>query len=197
MASPKLGARTRTVLAALALGSIGLASGCYSTTPHRAQVASNVAPRDCTTAIRDVFARSGFIQLPTPPRMSMLFTARLEGPYSSFLRSGTGVGVTIDPARAAAGACDVTIEALSPDVSCPYANMASVCNNGTARVAMDPVTGSTLLASPQADVIGAPVCPTTALMCPLSYAPGADNDAAVDELARRVQVALGPSATVN
>jgi hypothetical protein len=33
--------------------------------------------------------------------------------------------------------------------------------------------------------------------CELSYAPGEDNDAAVDELARRVKVALGPSARVN
>jgi hypothetical protein len=31
----------------------------------------------------------------------------------------------------------------------------------------------------------------------MSYAPGADNDAAVDELARRVRVALGPTARVD
>ena len=35
------------------------------------------------------------------------------------------------------------------------------------------------------------------VMCELSYAPGADNDAAVDELARRLQAARGPGARIN
>jgi hypothetical protein len=34
-------------------------------------------------------------------------------------------------------------------------------------------------------------------MCDLSYAPGAENDAAIDELARRLQEALGARARVD
>ena len=42
------------------------------------------------------------------------------------------------------------------------------------------------------------LCPVVpSIMCELTPAPGADNDAAVDELARRVQAALGPSGRVN
>ena len=91
-ASPKFGAPT---LALLALSSLGMGVGCYSTTPHRVEVARTAAASECTDAISDVFARSGFIQLPTPRNLSMLFSARVGGPYSSFLSTGSGIGVTV------------------------------------------------------------------------------------------------------
>jgi hypothetical protein len=169
--------------------------GCYETTPHRAQVASSVAPKVCSNAITDVFARSGFIQLPTPPNLSMFFTARLDGPYNSFLRSGTGVGVTIDAAAANVDACHVTIEALSPDVGCSDMHGPFACGSG--GFGIDQVTGGMVPAGSSAPSYTTPCPIVRPLICTLSYAPGSDNDAAVDELARRVQVALGPSGRVN
>jgi hypothetical protein len=189
--------RGRT-LATLAAASLGVASGCYSTTPHRAQVASSAAPRECTAAIADVFARSGFVQLPTPPDMSMFFAARLQGPYTSFLRTGAGVGVKLDAQAASAGTCNVTLEALSPDVDCPEAHAPLACvAEGKGPIMMDPITGYAV-SPPMRNAASMPACPITgALSCKLSYAPGADNDAAVDELARRVRVALGTQGVVN
>jgi hypothetical protein len=149
-------------------------------------------PPDCVATITDVFARSGFIQLPTPPNMSMFFGARIEGPYNSFLRTGTGVGVTLRRGGESQSACQVTIEALSPDASCSDAHVPLACGHG----AMNPVTGDMIVA-PTGNSSGSPPCPIVGapLMCELSYAPGADD--AVDELARRVQDALGPSGRVN
>jgi hypothetical protein len=185
MSASKLGARFLTVLATAA---VGFASGCYATTPHTAHVASSAEPRSCTSAIADVFSRAGFVQLATPPNVSMFFSPQLTGPYSSFLRSGTGVGVNIDSESAGAGVCNVTLEALSPDVNCPEMHEPLSCGGGGG---MDEVTGMrTWLGTGNAS--GSPPCPIVRTpTCKLSYAPGEDNDAAVDELARRVQVALG------
>jgi hypothetical protein len=166
-------------------------SACYSITPHRAQVVTRAAPRACADAVGEVFARSGFVQLPTPPRLSMFFGPRLSGPYSSTLAAGTGVGVTIDPAALAGGTCHVTLEPLSPDANCvgawptPFS-----CRRAEVPLARGP--GWHRDSEPQMP------CPVTQTpMCDLSYAPGADNDAAVDELARRVRETLGPQARVN
>jgi hypothetical protein len=178
------------MLTALAAAWLGLASGCYSTTPHRAQVASNVATHDCTAAIGDVFTRSGFIQLPTPPRLSMLYGARTSGPYSPFMTTGAAVAVTIAPNNG--GACHVTIEAVSPDADC-VPNVGGVTGTTNCRPQGEPAAPP----YPNGTFAG-PACPTVPVqVCELSYAPGADNDAAVDELARRLQAALGPSARVN
>ncbi|HVU52062.1 MAG TPA: hypothetical protein VHL80_15295 [Polyangia bacterium] len=185
-------------LAALAAASLGLAAGCYSTTPHRAQIAAVALPRVCAAAVVDVFARSGFVQLPTPPDLSMLFAARVTGPYSSFMRTGMGVGVKVDTATGGAGTCNVTLEALSPDVDCADMHAPLTCVAlGKGPVTMDPITG-TIMSPPLRNATSAPACPIMGnLSCKLSYAPGADNDAAVDELARRVQVALGADGRVN
>jgi hypothetical protein len=183
-------------MAALAcLAPLPLGAGCYSTIPHRAQVATMGAERNCSEAVADVFARSGFVQLPTPPHLSMFFTARIEGPYSSFMRTGAGVGVTVQQ-HGKSPACAVTIEALSPDATCPDATVAINCG-GTGTFVQNQ---QNLRSPPPPGPLGLqpPLCPVVPPQsCQLSYAPGADNDAAVDELARRVQVALGPSATVN
>jgi hypothetical protein len=192
MAALHHGGRT---LAALAAVSLGLAAGCYSATPHRAQVASNAAPRECSAAVADVFARSGFVQVATPPKMSMLFTPRTSGPYSSFLSTNTAVGVTLRPGLGA-DTCEVTIEALSPDVDCPPPP------NGTSGTLNCQRQDSPMHLTPNGPGFGASpsmsACPTVPQPnCPLTYAPGADNDAAVDELARRVQVALGSEGHVN
>jgi hypothetical protein len=189
MAAPKLRAGT---LAPFALAALALGSACYSTTPHRATAGTQVASGDCAATITDVFARSGFVQLPTPAHLSMFFGARMAGPYSSFLRTGSGVGVTIDPADQAAGSCHVTLEALSPDVGCPggQAGPSGTLNCQRLDAPGSPTGGYGVTS-------GMP-CPTVPLLaCELSYAPGADNDAAVDELARRVQAALGPNGRVN
>jgi hypothetical protein len=192
MAALRHGGRT---LAALAAASLGLAAGCYSATPHRAQVASNAAPRECSAAVADVFTRSGFIQVATPPKVSMLFTARTSGPYSSFLSTNTAVGVTLTQPDGE-GTCQVTIEALSPDVDCPPPP------NGTSGTLYCQPHNAPMLGS--RDSAGYGVSPPMAACpvvpqpnCPLTYAPGAENDAAVDELAHRVQVALGTEGHVS
>jgi hypothetical protein len=183
---PKAPRTARCALAALVLLAVG-PTACYSTTPHRAQVAAVAAPRDCADAITDVFARSGFVQLPTPSNLSMFFSPRMNGPYSAFLVTGTGVGVTIDPAGQGGRDCRMTIEALSADVNCADEHLPKTCGGVAA-----PMVGS----SP--NVNGMPRCSVTAPVgCPMSYAPGADNDAAVDELARRLRERLGPRASVN
>jgi len=181
MAASRFGGRT---LAALAAAALGLAAGCYSATPHHAQVASSASPRECSAAIVDVFARSGFVQVATPPKMSMLFTARVTGPYNSFLSTNTAVGVTF---RQGTETCDVTIEAVSPDVDCPAPL------NGTSGTLNCQRADMPLLVTPNAaSSATVPLCPIVPQPnCELTYAPGADNDAAVDELARRVQLALG------
>ena len=192
MAPLRHGGRT---LAALAAASLGLAVGCYSATPHRAQIASNAAPRECSVAVADVFARSGFIQVATPPKMSMLFTARTSGPYSSFLSTNTAVGVTLSQGLGA-DTCEVTIEALSPDVDCPPPpNGTSGTLNCQPLNAPWPVPRDGAIYGPSPQMATCPVVPQP--NCPLTYAPGADNDAAVDELARRVQLALGTEGHVN
>jgi hypothetical protein len=188
MASPKFGART---LALFALGSLAVSVGCYSTTPHRAQVATKAAATECTDAIHDVFSRSGFIQLPTPRNLSMLFGARVGGPYSSFLSTGSGIGVTVHHDVDGAGLCRVTLEALSPDVGCAGSDTGPSGTLNCQRQGMPPESpfyGGTTQ-NP------CPVVPPA--MCQLTSAPGVDNDAAVDELARRLQAALGPSGRVN
>jgi hypothetical protein len=178
MAALKFGGRT---LAMLAMASLGLASGCYSLTPHQAQVSSNVAPRACSSAVADVFAQSGFVQVSTPPTMSMLFTARTSDQYSTFLPTNTAVGVTL---RQGLGAdtCEVTIQAVSQDVSCPGSLNGSAHSSNFERTA------------PPNEVM-VPSVPQHA--CVMTYAPSARNDAAVDELARRVRVALNGEARVN
>jgi hypothetical protein len=196
MASPKLGARSLAMSALAWLAPLSLAAGCYSTVPHRAQVATMGSARSCSDAVADVFARSGFVQLPTPPHLSMFFAPRIEGPYSSFLRTGAGVGVTLQQ-HGESPACAVTLEALSPDAACPDATVTINCG-GTGSFVQN--QESLPLSPPLYGPLGRQpqVCPVVPpLSCQLSYAPGADNDAAVDELARRVQVALGPAATVN
>jgi len=186
----KLRARAFT---ALALAALAFAPACYSTTPHRAEVASSAAPKQCADAVAEVFARSGFVQLPTPPKLSMLFGARGAGPYTSFLATGSAVGVTFSNRDGAGETCHVTLEALSPDAGCagtrPGDNGSLSC-----RRMNDP-------AAPVGGLVGSainPPCPVIPVsICELSYAPGADNDAAVDELARRVQTALGERGVVN
>lgn len=178
------------MLALLALGWLGMAAGCYSTTPHRAQVARMVAASECADTVSDVFARSGFIQLPTPRNLSMLFSARAGGPYSSFLSTGSGVGVTVHHDDDAEGFCHVTIEALSPDAGCAGDKTGP---SGTLNCQRQGAPSTPAAAA--SDELLCPVVP--ALMCELTSAPGADNDAAVDELARRVQAAFGPSGRVN
>jgi hypothetical protein len=191
MSASKLGARSLSMLAVM------IGAGCYSTTPHKAQVAAIAMPRTCVSAIADVFAKSGFVQLPTPPDLSMFFTARTSGPYSSFLRTGTGVGVKLDAATDGAGTCNVTIEALSPDVDCPDAHAPLACiAPGKGPIMMDPISGMPLTPTMR-NGGGMPACPNMGTFaCRLSYAPGEENDAAVDELARRVRVALGADAHV-
>jgi hypothetical protein len=199
MASSRLGAR---LLSRCAAGLLALA-GCYATTPHKAEVASQASSQaDCAKTVGEVFDRSGFVQLPAQPHWSMFFAVRTAGPYTSFLRTGAGVGVNVNQAGEGAGTCHVTIEALSPDANCPDGHTPLACDGpnggiwtnavvggpGVADTARPPLTGATRTPCP--------VVPPLA-GCEMSYAPGADNDAAVDELARRVRAALGPTARVN
>jgi hypothetical protein len=183
------------MLALLALGWLGISVGCYSTTPHRAQVARMVAASECADTISDVFARSGFIQLPTPRNLSMLFSARTGGPYSSFLSTGSGIGVTVHHDDDAEGFCHVTIEALSPDAGCAGNETGP---SGTLNCQRQGAPSTLALLAYGAAASNQILCPVVPSMtCELTSAPGADNDAAVDELARRVQAALGPSGRIN
>jgi hypothetical protein len=194
MASSQFGART---LALLALGWLGMGAGCYSTTPYRVQVATRAAAGECVDAVTDVFSRSGFIQLPTPWNLSMLFAARTGGPYSSFLSTGSGIGVTVrhdengENGGNGEGMCRVTLEALSPDAGCPGSDSgpSGTLNCQRQGIPPEPPGYGGMTQSP-CPVVPAPICELTS-------APGADNDAAVDELARRVQAALGSHGRVN
>jgi hypothetical protein len=200
MASLKSGARRSRQpqsLAVLALAALGLGAACYATTPHVAQVSTaSQADANCavtTDAIRDVFARSGFVQLPRRGQLSMLFGARTGGPYSSFLTTGSGVGVNVE--RATDGTCHVAIQAVSPDASCPGNEVDSSELMGCQQqgAPSTPVRLSPSFAAPS----GRLCAPLPTLTCELTYAPGADNDAAVDELARRVQAELGARGRIN
>ncbi len=188
----------RAAAAAFALSlvsSVVSLGGCYSTTPHRAEIATPATPNVCESTIRNLFAQSSYVQLPSPPHVSMFFTPRMRGPYSSFLEFGTGVGVTIDAAAAQRGTCQVTLEALSPDAGCGnnYDSPSMVSCQAARAQTFTPVGQGA-----PGGLQRSPPCPVTPpLACELSYAPGAENDAAVDELARRLQVALGPAAKVN
>jgi hypothetical protein len=192
MAAMKLGARS---LAAVAMAWLGLAPGCYSMTPHRAEVAKKATPHDCTATIEEVFARSGFVQVPTPPKLSMLFTARTSGPYSSFLSTNAGVGVTVRQKAGDQGVCQVTIEALSPDVNCPGSmnGPSGTLNCQRQGSPIEPAVWSS--SGGPATLLPCPTVPQPT--CELTYAPGEENDRAVDELARRVQVALGGAGEVH
>jgi hypothetical protein len=197
MASSRLGAR---LLPRFAAGLVALA-GCYATTPHKAELASQAASQgDCAKTVAEVFDRSGFIQLPTPANWSMFFAVRTAGPYTSFLRTGAGVGVNVSQAGQGAGTCHVTIEALSPDANCPEGHSPLACDGPNGGIWTNAVVGGPGIGDPRAVPAGGPrqICPAVPPMgCELSYAPGTDNDAAVDELARRVQAALGPISRVN
>jgi hypothetical protein len=186
MASSKLEPRMRALLA---LTSLGLAVGCYSTTPHRVQVATWGAPVNCANAIDAVFSRSGYVQGPTPPHASVFFTPRTQGPYTSFLPMGTGVAVLIhdDDGK---GTCHLTLEALSSDATCA-ANESGP--SGTMHCLGTSPPGAPSYGS---GIPGAcAVVPQQ--VCELTSAPSTENDATVDELARRLARALGPSGRVN
>lgn len=152
-----------------------------------------MAPAGCAAAVEEVFERSGFVQLPTPPNLTRFYSPRMSGEYSAFLGTGVGVGVTIE--GASPQACRVTLEALSPDAGCADEHLPLACS-GPGAIQSTPAPGT----FPSYSAIGtAPfICPRTpSLSCTLSYAPGSDNDAAVDELARRLRVRLGPTVAVN
>jgi hypothetical protein len=161
-------------------------------------VVSRAPAPACVKAVEDVFVRSGFIQVQSPPNVSMLFSPRTVGPYSSFLGTGVGVGVTID--RAGADACHVTLEALSADVNCAEEHAPLSCGGlgevrTTAALGVGPPAGpGAIRPNHLADgpSLRCPMMPS--MMCTFSYAPGAENDAAVDELARRLRAQLGPLA---
>jgi hypothetical protein len=150
---------------------------CYSTTPHRAEVASAADAQTCARAVGDVFAQSGFVDLPAPAPYSMLFGARWSGEYNSYLANDTAVGVVFAENASSPGSCRVILEAVSSDPSC------------------ESPSSPTLWRSPLWDPAG-PSFPGVRTYCKLSYAPGEHNDAAVDELARRLRVALGAQASV-
>jgi hypothetical protein len=182
----------RTVVA-LALASLGVTSGCYSSTPHRVQIVSGATPNECWSVVGAVFTDAGFSRkMPTPPNLSMLFGARTSNPDGFGVRTSSAVGVMIRDGAPSGPSCKVTLEMISPDVDCT----ASV-NLGAGVATCQPPSSaqpSPPLSSGQYLV---PVCPPTPVHnCKLSYAPGAENDAAADELARRVQVALGRGAVV-
>ncbi len=189
MASPKLGARLVSLLALSWLG-----AGCYSTTPHRAQVASVAAPRRCSAAIVAVFERSGYVQLPTPHNWSMFFGPRLDGPYGAFLATGSGIGVTVQNDGGDAGTCHVMLEALSPDVGCPGRDDAPAAVSNCRRVSM-PADGPGRGAAAMTSTALCPIAPS--MTCELSSAPGDDNDAVVDDLARKLRAVLSPAARVD
>jgi hypothetical protein len=178
----------QTPLLALCLFVFGPGAACYETTPHRAQVISYVRDTNCVSVIQDVFARAGFVQLPTPPRLSMFFAPRVSGPYSSVLRSGTGIGVTFAPKGSVEEpGCQFDIEALSPDASCTSTEMnpaATLACDGVGPGSIDAVKTSTM-------------CPTSMPLasCELTSVPGKPNDDAIDEMGRRLRVALGSNPT--
>jgi len=181
-------ARSVTVTALSVVVAMG--AGCYETTPHRVEVASSAAASSCAATVASVFAGAGFVQLPAPAHTSMFFGPRMTGAYSSLLRSGSGVGVTMVN-DAAAGQCRLTLEALSADASCPGSEL----NPGGPPLLCPPLFEGP---SGQGTVSGPSHCrPPPPEICELSSAPGPDNDAAVDELARRLRVALGPKNRVN
>jgi hypothetical protein len=94
-------------------------------------------------------------------------------------RAGFGVGVVVHEGFAEGGGCRVVLEALSTEASCPEVE-STECSS--MRSAWEAPT----LRSCQSDV-------TT---CQMSSAPGAENDAFVDDLARQLRETLGSTASV-
>ncbi|HVZ74654.1 MAG TPA: hypothetical protein VHJ20_19865 [Polyangia bacterium] len=162
------------------LAALALAAGCYSTTPHRAEVRTAATDDSCRTAVADVFEAAGMVRRPPPPGQSLFYGPRLAPSNGSREMSGAGIGVTVAEGELAAGRCHVTLEALAPDSSCPPGAVAPLAA-GTGPWALPPVVTS-------------PIPPQS---CEITYAPGNDNDAAVDELARRLREALGAHAQVD
>jgi hypothetical protein len=124
----------------------------------------------------------------------MFFGPRLDGPYGSFLATGLGIGVNVQNDGGDAGTCHVTIEALSPDVDCPGSENRPAAALSCRRVSM-PADGPGRSAAAMTSTVLCPVVPP--VTCELSSAPGDDNDAAVDELARRLRAVLGPAVRVD
>jgi hypothetical protein len=183
-------ARTRRRLAVAVLVLVVGAGACYSSTPHRAEVKTAATTKECASAVGEVFERSGFVQLTTPPNVSMFFVPRTSGPYHAFMNSGAGIGVTMSELDGKG--CHVTLEPMSPDVGCSSRDMSPYEDWGCHTTGND---GSTPFTSALGSRQPCPVVPTNS--CQLSYAPGADNDAAVDELARRLRLALLDTALVD
>lgn len=177
----------------LATAAVGLGAGCYATTPHRGEAASNAGARSCAEAVIEVFSDSGFAALAAPPDLSMLYEPRASGSRGASMSAGAAVAVKIGAPAGAAGSCHVTLEAVSPDVDCPapQSSMFSEprCQARNVSQPAPPIASGEYLV---------PECPARPVVaCKLSYAPGAQNDAVVDELARRLQSALGPTGSVD
>jgi hypothetical protein len=149
---------------------------CYSTTPHRAEIASPAPSHDCLSAVANVFEDAGYVRRSPPPGLSFFYGP----PFVSSRVSESGIGVTVPQDELEQGRCHVILEALSPDASCSPAAEASL-TAGTGAWAVPPRL----------------VSPPPPRACNLSYAPGAENDAAVDDLARRLRIALGATAQVD
>jgi hypothetical protein len=153
----------RPSAASFALAALAL-SGCYATTPHRAEVTAAGASAACVGAVSDVMTRAGMIALmPLPTHYSMFYGPRSSGPGPWPKTTQMGVGVVIREERRDSGAqtCTVTLEAIATDTSCAILEPLS-CENP-------------YLAWDRDDAVGAPVDPImacgSARMCEMSQVP--------------------------
>jgi hypothetical protein len=171
---------------------LALLAGCYATTPHRAEV---TAPREravCDSAVGDVMTRAGLVPLTPPPRYSMLFGPRTSTPSAAPDKPAlTGIGVVVrEAARGADRGCSVTLEAVSTDASCPTVEPPECYTQYTrapSQFGTPPYSAAGSSNAPGA-------CGLGPLTCEMGEVPGLEST--VDDLARRVRDALGPTARV-
>jgi hypothetical protein len=169
----------RSRVAPSAIAALALLAGCYATTPHRPEVKAPAPKSACLAAVDDVFTRAAFVPMQTPAGYTAFFAPRMGSSQLQRRRAGLGVGVVVEAGVAVGGGCRVVLEALSNEGACPEVESLE-CSS--MRSPFESVT----LRSCQSDV-------TT---CPMSTAPGAHNDAMVDDLARRLRETLGKDASV-
>jgi hypothetical protein len=140
--------------------------------------------------VGDVFTRAGWVLLPPPPGLTYLFAPRTTGPFFAKLRTGSAISVTLtQEGDADDSVCRVVVEAVAPDPSCPEDEPIECLNPNLPMASAPPPASDSTNYSMQ--------CRPWPPMCPFTAAPTPQNDAMVDELARRIRTALGETGHVN
>lgn len=136
--------------------------GCYSATPLRVEVRSRPPAATCVQTADRVFADAGFERVRTVLGPDMFYTPRTTAGASLSLSWGIGAWLSHDQNNA----CALTIEAISPDPEVPEMRSLSV--------------------QPSASFVAS----TRDVLRPFSMQRGEPFDAALRDMARRLEIAF-------